>query len=103
LKKLVGVLQTLYNFKTNLQLIIHSLSSASPTEANTKITSRGKNRIVWKCKMTDLKNYCAVILWRAYRGAAMTRCGQIREFIADLKGVSLVKNKKPTKEFFSLG
>ncbi|KAH0896333.1 LOW QUALITY PROTEIN: hypothetical protein HID58_045901 [Brassica napus] len=34
-------------------------------------------------------------------GAALARCGQIREYIAELKGVSLVRNNKPAKEFFT--
>ncbi|KAL0827763.1 hypothetical protein Bca101_051441 [Brassica carinata] len=57
-------------------------------------------RIVWKCRITDQKNRNFVMLWRAYRGAYNARCGQIREYIADPKGLSLVRNKKPTKEFF---
>ncbi|WZZ02818.1 hypothetical protein YC2023_088739 [Brassica napus] len=114
--KLVGVLQTLYNLNqltADHTLVVVCESNRGEHKDykyiqfneiyNFPVVERGKNRIVWKCKMTDLKNYRDVILWRAYRGAAMTRCGQIREYIADLKGVSLVKNKKPTKEFFPWG
>ncbi|KAL0692613.1 hypothetical protein Bca4012_059793 [Brassica carinata] len=57
-------------------------------------------RIVWKCRITDQKTRHFVMLWRAYRGAYNPRCGQTREYIADVRGLSLVHNKKPTKQFF---
>ncbi|KAF8105126.1 hypothetical protein N665_0162s0006, partial [Sinapis alba] len=57
-------------------------------------------RIVWKCKITDQKTRKSVMLWRAYRGAANARCGQIHKYIADLKGLSLMRNKKPTNQKF---
>ncbi|KAF8105125.1 hypothetical protein N665_0162s0005 [Sinapis alba] len=60
----------------------------------------GSRRIVWKCDIRDQQTRKSVMLWRAYRGAANARCGQIREYIADLKGLSLVRNKKPTNEKF---
>ncbi|KAF8092657.1 hypothetical protein N665_0406s0002 [Sinapis alba] len=65
------------------------------------VKEKGKKRIVWKCELRNQENRSFVTLWTAYRGASIARCGQIREYIADMKGVSLVRNKKPTKQFFA--
>ncbi|KAF8098825.1 hypothetical protein N665_0257s0038 [Sinapis alba] len=60
------------------------------------VEEKGNNRIVWACELKDKKGSKFLILWRAYRGAARARCGQIREYIVDLKRVSLARN-----QFFS--
>lgn len=65
------------------------------------VNEKGSTRIVWKCQFNDGKSGTYLIIWRAYRGATRARCGQIREYIAELKGVSLMRNNKPTKEFFT--
>ncbi|KAG2310953.1 hypothetical protein Bca52824_022510 [Brassica carinata] len=64
------------------------------------VEEKGQGRIVWKCELRDVKSRTRVMIWRAYRGASNVRCGEIREYIAELKGVSLMKNNKPAKEFF---
>lgn len=66
-----------------------------------EVQERGEKRIVWKCELRDVKSRTSIVIWRAYRGAANTRCGQIREYIVELKGVSLIRNNKPAKEFFN--
>ncbi|KAL0729321.1 hypothetical protein Bca4012_025414 [Brassica carinata] len=70
------------------------------TQYSFPVEEKGKGRIVWKCELRDVKSRTHVIIWRAYRGAANVRCGEIREYIAELKGISLVRNNKPAKEFF---
>ena len=67
---------------------------------NFEVEERGKDRIVWKCELKNRKATKFLLLWRAYRGAARKRCGQIREYVADTKRVSLVRNNKPTDQFF---
>ncbi|KAH0937378.1 hypothetical protein HID58_004839, partial [Brassica napus] len=111
LRKVLDVLQTLYNSKTTLELVIYSLSNVNcwnnrrvtqgaiyvlpHTIYSFPVKEKGSNRIVWKCELKDAKNKKYLIIWRAYRGAALPRCGQIHEYIAELKGVSLVRNNKP--------
>lgn len=65
------------------------------------VNEKGSPRIVWKCRLWDKRSGIYLTIWRAYRGAARARCGQIREYIAEVKGVSLMKNKEPAKEFFT--
>ncbi|KAL0737623.1 hypothetical protein Bca4012_013833 [Brassica carinata] len=57
------------------------------------------NRIVWRCLLRHgqkVENF--QILWRAYRGATLYRCGEIRSWIAKVDGIYLEKNNK-TKGF----
>ncbi|KAF8094802.1 hypothetical protein N665_0352s0013 [Sinapis alba] len=75
--------------------VLHNATSSIP------VKEKGSKRIVWKCEFKDAKSRTFLVIWRAYRGAAQARCGQIREYIAELKGVSLVRNNKPAKEFFT--
>ncbi|CAH8333423.1 unnamed protein product [Eruca vesicaria subsp. sativa] len=76
----------------------------TPVEFNTiynfPVEEKGKGRVVWKCELKNRKGTKFVVLRRAYRGAARARCGQIREYIAGPDVVSLVKNTKPTDQFF---
>ncbi|CAH8388411.1 unnamed protein product [Eruca vesicaria subsp. sativa] len=55
-------------------------------------------RIVWRCKITDAKTGSFFMLDRAYRGAYNPRCGQTREYIVGLTGLSLLRNKAPTNK-----
>ncbi|RID68855.1 hypothetical protein BRARA_C00988 [Brassica rapa] len=61
---------------------------------NFEVEERGKDRIVWKCELKNRKATKFLLLWRAYRGAARKRCGQIREYVADTKRVSLEVDRK---------
>ncbi|KAF8108168.1 hypothetical protein N665_0114s0058 [Sinapis alba] len=53
------------------------------------------NRIVWRCLLRygdKVEN--SQILWHAYRGASMYRCGEKRSWIARVDGIYLEKNNK---------
>lgn len=49
------------------------------------VKEKGSNRIVWTCELNDAKSKTFLTIWRAYRGAARARCGQICEYIVELK------------------
>lgn len=115
LKGVPDALQTFYNLKNQIgageTLLVSCWSNRgqikgveTPVEFNKiynfEVEEKGENRIVWKCELKDRKATKFLLLWRAYRGAARKRCGQIREYVADTKRVSLVRNNKPTEQFF---
>lgn len=115
LKGVPDALQTFYNLKNQIgageTLLVSCWSNRgqikgveTPVEFNKiynfEVEEKGENRIVWKCELKDRKATKFLLLWRAYRGAARKRCGQIREYVADTKRVSLVRNNKPTDQFF---
>ncbi|KAJ4880815.1 Plant self-incompatibility S1 protein [Raphanus sativus] len=58
------------------------------------VEEKGQGRIVWRCELNDPKSRTRIMIWRAYRGAANVRCGEIREYIAELKGGTI--ELKPT-------
>ncbi|ESQ42297.1 hypothetical protein EUTSA_v10014983mg [Eutrema salsugineum] len=56
----------------------------------------GGNRIVWRCHLRQgQKMEYFQDIWRAYRGASQSRCGQIRTWIAKPEGIYLVRNNEP--------
>ncbi|KAF8117306.1 hypothetical protein N665_0011s0030 [Sinapis alba] len=53
------------------------------------------SRIVWRCLLRHghkVENF--QIIWRAYRGASGSRCGQKRSWIARVDGIYLEKDSK---------
>lgn len=60
------------------------------------VNENGDNRIVWRCHLRQGQNMEHFLeLWRAYRGAYQSRCGQIRSWVAKVDGVHLVRNHEP--------
>lgn len=65
------------------------------------VNEAGYNRIVWRCHLRQGKKMEYFhTLWRAYRGASINRCGQIRAYIVALDRISLVRNDILTDEVF---
>ncbi|CAA7025011.1 unnamed protein product [Microthlaspi erraticum] len=57
------------------------------------VNENGDNRIVWRCHLRQGPNMEHFLeLWRAYRGAYASRCGQLRSWIARVDGVHLLRN-----------
>lgn len=50
-------------------------------------------RIVWACHLRQGPNHQSI--WRAYRGAANKRCGQVRTWIAKTDGIYMNRNFAP--------
>ncbi|KAL0717992.1 hypothetical protein Bca4012_067315 [Brassica carinata] len=62
------------------------------------VSEKGKGRIVWRCHVRWKNKFSTI--WRAYRGAARTRCGQIRFYRVALERIYFFRNNKATTQFF---
>ncbi|CAH8362434.1 unnamed protein product [Eruca vesicaria subsp. sativa] len=60
------------------------------------VREKGKNRIVWHCHLQDGNHFSE--LWRAYRGARVARCGQIRAYMCKPDIIDLVRNLRATDQ-----